>query len=238
MINYQLGIWMGKRVKQLKVNNASIGIGALIVFIAIILVAGIAASVLIQTSTHLETRAAATGKETTTEVATGLTVFSIEAYAADGADISKLAIMIRPRAGAEKIDLTHTHFELSDTTTKIVLNYTTSYYSKPNGLDDIFSASVYPDDPYPYHDSSNRDGTQFGILVLDDDDNSISSTSPIMNRGDKVYLCINTTGALNNIAENTHIWGQIIPEFGYSVHLDFRTPYTYADNVMEILWDM
>lgn len=47
MINYQLGIWMGKRIKLLKVNNASIGIGALIVFIAIILVAGIAASVLI-----------------------------------------------------------------------------------------------------------------------------------------------------------------------------------------------
>ena len=229
---------MGKSIRLFKNNNASIGIGALIVFIAIILVAGIAASVLIQTSTHLETRAAATGQETTSEVATGLVIFSIEAYAASGSDISKLAILIRPWAGSEKIDLTHTYIELSDASTKIILNYTTSNYSKPNGLDDIFSASVYPDDNYPYHHTSNRDGTQYGILVLDDYDNSISATNPIMNRGDKVYLCINATGALNNIAVNTHIWGQIIPEIGYSAYLDFRTPYTYADNVMEIYLDM
>ncbi|MCK4995410.1 MAG: flagellin [Thermoplasmatales archaeon] len=229
---------MGKRIKLFKYNSASIGIGALIVFIAIILVAGIAASVLIQTSTHLETRAAATGRETTSEVATGLAVFSIEAYAADSADISKLAILVRPWAGSEKIDLIHTRIELSDATTKIILNYTTTNFSKPNGLDDIFSADVYPDDNYPYHHASNRDGTQYGILVLDDYDNSISATSPVMNRGDKVYLCINTTGALNNIAVNTHIWGQIMPEIGYSAHLDFRTPYTYADNVMEIYLDM
>ena len=38
---------MGKSNRLFKNNNASIGIGALIVFIAIILVAGIAASVII-----------------------------------------------------------------------------------------------------------------------------------------------------------------------------------------------
>ena len=170
---------MGKSNRLFKNNNASIGIGALIVFIAIILVAGIAASVIIQTSTHLETRASATGQETTYEVATGLVVFSIEAYAASGSDISKLAILVRPWAGSEKIDLTHMYIELCDASTKIILNYTTSNYSKPNGLDDIFSASVYPDDNYPYHHTSNRDGTQFGILVFDDYDNSISATNPI-----------------------------------------------------------
>lgn len=229
---------MGKSIGVFNNISASLGIGALIVFIAIILVVGIAASVLIQTSSYLETRASAAGQETTSEVATGLAVFSIEAYVADGADISKLAILVRPRAGSEKIDLTRTLVELSDETTKIILNYTTSFYSKPDGLDDIFSANVYPDDNYPYHNTSNRDGTQYGILILDDADNSISATNPVMNRGDKVYLCINTTGALNNIAKNTQIWGQIMPEFGYSAYLDFRTPYTYADNVMEIYLDL
>jgi flagellin FlaB len=42
----------------------SIGIGAMIVFIAMVLVAGIAASVLIQTSNRLEMQAMKTGQDT------------------------------------------------------------------------------------------------------------------------------------------------------------------------------
>ena len=219
-------------------TNASIGIGGLIIFIAIILVAGIAASVLIQTSSNLESQASLTGRETTKEVSTGLTVFSIEAYAASGADISKLAIMIRPRAGSAEVDMTHTYLELCNGSRKIILNYTTSFYSEPDGLDDIFSATVYPDDNFAFDNASNTDATQFGLLVLEDVDDSLSSTNPLMTRGDKLYLCINATGAFNNIAENTNIWGQVIPELGYAAPIDFRTPYSYADTCMELYWDM
>ncbi|NHJ40547.1 MAG: hypothetical protein FK731_10990, partial [Asgard group archaeon] len=60
-----------------KKDVGSIGIGAMIVFIAMVLVAGIAASVLIQTSTTLESQAMATGRETTEEVSGGIAVFDI-----------------------------------------------------------------------------------------------------------------------------------------------------------------
>ena len=45
-------------------KNAAIGIGSLIIFIAMILVAGIAASVIIQTMNSLEQQALQTGLET------------------------------------------------------------------------------------------------------------------------------------------------------------------------------
>ena len=230
---------MGKIFRTQKLDDsASIGIGALIVFIAIVLVAGIAASVLIQASVTVESQSKSTGRETISEVSTSISIFSVEGYAASGADISKLAIMIRPRAGAEEIDLTTTYLELSDTTKKVILNYSTSYYSKPDGLNDIFSANVFPDDDYGYGSDFNTDGTQFGILVFEDYDSSITRTKPVINRGDKVYLCINATGVFNNIAENSDVWGMIVPEQGYGGIIEFRTPYTYIDSVMELLWDM
>jgi len=68
-----------KICERLKTKDVgAIGIGAMIVFIAMVLVAGIAASVLIQTSARLETQAMATGAETTAEVATGINVVDID----------------------------------------------------------------------------------------------------------------------------------------------------------------
>ncbi len=56
----------------------AIGIGAMIVFISMVLVAGIAASVLVQTANKLEIQAMQTGDETTAEVATGMKITDIE----------------------------------------------------------------------------------------------------------------------------------------------------------------
>jgi len=74
-------IWL-LSVKNDKI--ASIGIGAMIVFIAMVLVAGIAASVLVQTSSRLEMQALKTGHETISEVASGIKVESVDGYNTSG----------------------------------------------------------------------------------------------------------------------------------------------------------
>ena len=80
-----------RRMKKMKIfellrmkDVGSIGIGAMIVFIAMVLVEGIAASVLIQTSTKLESQAMRTGSETIAEVATGLAVQDISGHVNSG----------------------------------------------------------------------------------------------------------------------------------------------------------
>jgi len=213
----------------------SIGIGAMIVFIAMVLVAGIAASVLIQTSTKLENQAMATGQETTSEVSTGLTVFNVLGYSASsGTAISKLAIGVRPRAGSDGIDLSQVYVELSDTSKKVILNYTMSFYNDSDGQDDIFSVDVFPDDNYAYGNASNRDGSRFGLLVVEDADDSMSQNNPVMNRGDKVYICINATGCFNGISERSDIWGLVVGEEGSPGIISFRTPASYTDNVIDL----
>jgi len=207
----------------------SIGIGAMIVFIAMVLVAGIAASVLIQTSAKLEIQAMATGQETTDEVSGGLAVYSVVGYTASSSDdISKLAIGVRPRSGTKGIDLSEAYLELSDTNKKVVLNYSSTYFSDPDGQDNLFGAAVFPDE-------GQNPASQFGIIVVEDGDDSISvATSPMINRGDRVYLCVNATGCFGDIAERTDVWGVVVPELGSPGMITFRTPASYTDNVIDL----
>ena len=207
----------------------SIGIGAMIVFIAMVLVAGIAASVLIQTSAKLEIQAMTTGQETTDEVSGGIAVYSVVGYAVSSTqDISKLAIGVRPRSGTKGIDLSEAYVELSDTNKKVVLKYSDSYFIDPDGQDDLFGAAVFPDE-------GDNPASEFGIIVVEDGDDSISvATSPMINRGDKVYLCINVTGCFGDISERTDVWGIVVPELGSPGMVTFRTPASYTENVMDL----
>jgi flagellin FlaB len=218
---------MGKRVKLKENNFAAIGIGAMIVFIAMVLVAGIAASVLIQTSSKLETQAMITGEQTTSEVATGLEVADVEGFAADDADISRLAIQIRPRAGSSEIDLSETVIEISDTNKKLVLNYSADEFTLKASIDgNIFTDTFY----------TTMEANEFSIIVLEDADGSCTSTNPIINRGDKVILSVYVGHAsgFNSISERTDVWGAVMPEEGAPGIISFRTPASYTDNVMDL----
>jgi flagellin FlaB len=212
-----------------KKDVGSIGIGAMIVFIAMVLVAGIAASVLIQTSTRLESQAMATGHETTDEVSSGIAIFDVEGYAdvANDGDLSLLAIMVRPRAGTDGVDLSETYIELADANKKVILNYSSDYYAEPDGQADIFSTDCFP--------NATRDpGSQFGILVIEDADQSLDAATPVINRGDKVFLCVNTTATHSGIAERIEVWGLVVPELGSPGVISFRTPASYTDNVFDL----
>jgi flagellin FlaB len=74
----------------------------------------------------------------------------------------------------------------------------------------------------------------FGILVVEDADNSLTESSPVLNRGDKVYIGINTTGCFNRIAERKDVWGMIAPEIGSPGMISFTTPASYTDNVIDL----
>jgi len=101
-------------------NRGQVGIGTLIVFIALVLVAAIAAGVLINTAGFLQSQAEQTGQESTDQVSNNLQIVS--AYGnvntdADGVDSVSIVVSLAP--GSDDIDLNTTQaqaFREDDTT--------------------------------------------------------------------------------------------------------------------------
>jgi len=209
-----------------------VGIGAMIVFIAMVLVAGIAASVLIQTSGKLETQAMQSGQQTIDEVASGLAVFDI--VGKKSTDVRYLAITVRPRAGTPDIDLNESVLVISDEIKKVVLIY--------NGWTDAghYESSVATATGRLFATDTWTDLTseEFGIIVLQDQDSSCTQTNPVINKGDKVVLtvqCWTTVGAFSReIPERTNVFGKVIPEVGSPGVISFKTPASYSNTLLDL----
>ena len=218
-------------MREMVVNkNASIGIGSMVIFIAMVLVAGIAASVIIQTMNSMEQQAMRAGQETTEEVSTGISVFDIKGYVPDSGNIDNMTITVRPRAGSADIDIGQVFIELANTDYKVIMTYDTAgsnnWNDSATGVDDVFSVACFPV-------AANR----FGILVLEDADGSCIETNPVINKGDKVLLCIDTTqsfSATGGINGRTDIWGIVCPEQGSPGVISFITPSSYSNNIYDL----
>jgi flagellin-like protein len=99
-------------------ERGQVGIGTLIVFIAMVLVAAIAAGVLINTAGFLQTQAEATGEESTAQVSDRLQVVSTSGNVTDsGSDrvVDQLNITVAQSPGAGNIDLSETSAEIIGT---------------------------------------------------------------------------------------------------------------------------
>ncbi len=216
----------------LSINNriASIGIGGLIVFIAMVLVAGIAASVLIQTSDQLERQAMSTGEDTQDEVSAGIRVYEIIGHhntrTISGTDYKRfhnMSIMVTPRAGASGIDLSETVIAISNGSVKCILSWVTTY-SASSSANGLFNTEA----------AFDLNASEFGIIVVEDRDSSCTRNAPVINEGDKALLTINLSACFNGLESRADVRGMVIVEDGSPGIFLFRTPASTTRTVCEL----
>lgn len=111
-------------------KKAEMGIGTLILFIAMILVAAVAAGVLIQTASSLQTKALLTGTKSTAEVSTSMQVLYVYGTEASSSvhNLQKTYLKVKLSPGSDPIKIDDTVITVQTQTLRSSYNYDNAAY--------------------------------------------------------------------------------------------------------------
>ena len=231
-----------KRKEKLSEDkDAMIGIGTLIVFIALVLVAAVAASVIVQTSETLQQRAYAVGKQTTREVSSGMKIVDLTGYTnEEKTRMQYLAISIKPRAGSFDIDLNETLLYIEfDNLTILSLNYVndTLHSNDPVAYpEDPVKGAVSNDGLFHTLNHSCLNATNFGIVAIRDSDSSITNSYG-MSTSDLAVIIVNLTDAFyttDGLPPGEEFLGKLVPEVGSAGIFLVSAPAAFDHRVVEL----
>ena len=220
--------------KLIKDEKAMVGIGTLIVFIAMVLIAAVAASVLINTSETLQSRAKTVGTATIREVSAGIAIEQVTGYTnPQKSVIEYLAIQVRPRAGSKDIDLSLCTLSVLHNNLSI-LKLNESLVQIVN-LDNksVFHTPVESGSPYTLIENTSQ--LYFGVIAVHDPDGSITTTHG-MNSGDRALLIINLSAILDDggLEPRKEVSGTLAPEIGIKAEYDVTAPSVFTMRIVKL----
>lgn len=187
-------------------TGAQAGIGTLIIFIAMVLVAAVAAAVLISTQGLLQQKAQKTGSETISEVSSNIMVDSIYGIrtSTTATTLTTYNITIKPSAGAGRIDISRLVVKAGTASGMIDMNF-----------------------------GATANASFYNVTEIRDNDDTFNSTSGVyvINSGDLIVVTVNAgSGGATSLAATprTDLTFALTPETGNPVRIALTTPNSYG----------
>jgi len=152
-------------------NRGQVGIGTLIVFIAMVLVAAIAAGVLINTAGLLQAQAQQTGQETTAEVSDVVQIGKVVGFETgdDDAELEELNATVRLASGSNPINLSQASYTIA----------TNGNASVVNGNNDVNNDSITFHQIQSLDDGAHVLEEQEDLMVVNFNLTNIDGVNPI-----------------------------------------------------------
>lgn len=194
-------------------TRAQSGIGTLIIFIAIILVASMVASIVMSTNLMMSKDVESKAKSVKTEVTTSISITSVSARTNSTTGIAKLYIVVEPSSGSAPIDLNTLVLQLT------LGGYTTRYltYTENSSYEDgHFNVSTWIRMKRPHDRTAN----------------------PFIEVGDLAELCVEIENVENQqmLAPGSEVVIVLIPEHGIAKQMRLVTPDLYPPDSYVMLY--
>ena len=197
---------MKAKRRDLEDESAQVGIGTLIIFIAMVLVAAVAAAVLISTSGVLQQKAQKTGQEATQEVSSNLQIDTVIGKVdTTSEEVYELNISLSLAAGGSSVDMRNVIVKYINETTVTTLNFS----------------------------SSAADGTHFKYA---EDRDPSGTGSNVIGPGDLGKMTLNLSAMSQNLSTRKEGTIQIIPEVGTLIQKELVAPPTFEGKTMWTLY--
>ena len=178
-------------------RKGEMGVGTLIIFIALLLVAAVAAGVLIQTSSSLQQRALSTGAQATGQIATSAVALEVSAEDGRNDGVENFSMIMKLAPGSDPILLGSATLSLN------TVDSTTTY--------------LYSDAADPVVDPVNNNGT-FVVEYMQEGSNHEDG---VMVRGDVIRVDFM---AQEEVAQSSYVRINFIPQIGSPTQVVFETP--------------
>ncbi len=188
------------KMRMGKNRRAEMGVGTMIIFIAMVLVAAVAASVLISTANQVREQAQTTGEQAINNVATGFLVQDVVGVVAtDNASLDEIVIYMRVTSGSPNVNMDNVVLSINTGDAIAMLNST----------------------------GAAADDESFQYLKLKDVQGFDAN---VVGQGDilKITIDLTATGISADVVENQLVEIKIMPAFGQQTLITFVTPEMFS----------